>query len=255
MNLKTPKTLFLAWQDPFSRDWFVIGKLTFDGDVYQFVYTQGVEKARNKRNFTPLSSFPSYKTYTSTHLFPVFANRLMSRSRPDYSSFIERLNLSDRENDPIEILARSGGERQTDTLAVFPLPEVDEQGKYNLYFSAHGLRHLPSSAIEKIEQLKPQHKLWLAHEFQNPYDPQALTLNTKDHHIVGYCPRYLSAEIFEVLRHNSRLEVQVERVNQRPTPLQRRLLCKMSADCQDHFRPFSGAQYQPFEVELESSYR
>lgn len=248
--MKKQQTLFLAWQDPFSRDCFVIGRLTFDGERYQFVYTKGVEEARSKRNFNPLASFPSYKTYTSTHLFPVFANRLMSRSRPDYLSFIERLNLSDREYDPIEILARSGGERQTDTLAVFPLPEVDEQGRYNLYFSAHGLQHLPSSAIARIEQLELQHKLWLAHEFQNSYDPQALTLNTEDHHIVGYCPRYLNAEILEARRHNSHLEVRVERVNQRPTPLQRRLLCKLSVRCREDFRPFSSPQYQPFATEL-----
>jgi len=127
--LKTPKTLFLAWQDPISRYWFSIGRLTFDGRLYKFVYTQGVKEAEAKGAFKPLSSFPCLdKVYTSTELFPVFANRLMSRSRPDYSRFMEWLNIPNDEHDPMAILARSGGERETDTLAVFPCLEVNAQG-------------------------------------------------------------------------------------------------------------------------------
>jgi len=249
--LKTLKTLFLAWQDPISRYWFPIGRLTFDGCIYQFVYIQGVKEAEEKCAFKPLSSFPCLdEVYRSTQLFPVFANRLMSRSRPDYSSFIEWLNILNNENDPMAILARSGGERKTDTLAVFPCPEVDEQGQYHLYFFSHGLRHLPISAIERINQFEPREKLWLAHEFQNPYDSQALILNTSDHYIVGYCPRYLLAEVFELLRQNSNLEVRVERVNKPPTPLQFRLLCKMSVDATDDFRPFDRRQYQPLIAEM-----
>ncbi|GAB1542406.1 HIRAN domain-containing protein [Scytonema sp. NUACC21] len=252
--MKTPKTLFLAWQDPISRRWFPIGRLTFDEGIYQFIYTQGVKEAEEKCAFKPLSSFPCLeKIYTSTHLFPVFANRLMSRSRPDYSSFIEWLNIPNDNNDPIAILARSGGERETDTLAVFPCPEVDEQGQYHLYFFSHGLRHLPNSAIERINQFEPGEELWLAHEFQNPYDSQALILNTKDHYIIGYCPRYLQAEIFELLRQNSNLEVRVERVNKSPTPLQFRLLCKMSAIATNGFHPFSSHQYQPLIAEVATA--
>lgn len=244
------KTLFLAWQDPHRRDWFPIGRLTFDGNIYKFVYIQGVKEAQEKSAFTPLLSFPRLdEIYTSTHLFPVFANRLMSRSRPDYQSFMEWLDIKN-ENDPITILARSGGERETDTLAVFPCPEVDERGQYHLYFFSHGLRHLPSGTMERINQLEFGEKLWLAHEFQNPYDSQALILNTEDHYIVGYCPRYLLAEIFELLQQNSNLEVRVERLNKPPTPLQFRLLCKMSVNAINDFRPFSSPQYQPINAEL-----
>ncbi|PAX58305.1 HIRAN domain-containing protein [Brunnivagina elsteri] len=253
MKTATP-TLFLAWQDPISRYWFSIGRLIFDGSVYKFVYTQGVKEAEEKSAFKPLSSFPRLdEIYTSTQLFPVFANRLMSRSRPDYQRFIEWLNLANINNDPMTILARSGGERETDTLAVFPCPEVDEQGQYHLYFFSHGLRHLPSSAVERVNQLESGEKLWLAHEFQNPYDSHALILNTEDHYIVGYCPRYLLVEIFELLRHNSNLDVRVERVNQPSTPLQFRLLCKMTVDAIDDCRLFSGSQYQPLVAEIAAT--
>ncbi|QLE54353.1 HIRAN domain-containing protein [Nostoc sp. TCL26-01] len=260
--MKTQKTLFLAWQDTESRSWFPIGRLTFDGARYKFVYTQGVKEAQQMCSFSPLSSFPHLeKVYTSTHLFPVFSNRLMSRSRPDYANFLQWLNISDHEDDPLTILARSSGKRETDSLTVFPCPQPDAAGQYQLHFFAHGLRHLPESAIERINRLRPEEKLWLAHasccksgdssnalahEFQNPHDSQALTLHTEDHYIVGYCPRYLRSEVFELLCQDpSSVDLRVERVNLPPTPFQFRLLCRITALSKDDFRPFSGKEYQP----------
>ena len=249
--MKTHSTLFLAWQDQNSRSWFPIGRLTFDGTNYEFTYTQGVLEAQEKCGFEPLASFPRLgEVYKSTYLFPVFANRLMPKSRPDYSSFIHWLNLSQDERDPIAMLARSGGRRETDTLTVFPCPELDSEGRYCLHFFLHGLRYLPQCAIERINRLETGEKLWLAHEFQNHYDSKALTLNTEDHYIVGYCPRYLTREIFELLKNASFVEVRVELVNQPPTPLQFRLLCNITAQCYDDFRPFSSFEYQAFIGEV-----
>lgn len=252
--MKTLRTLFLAWQDSKSRSWFPIGRLAFDGDEYQFVYTQGVKEAQQKGGFEPLLSFPRLdEVYKSTHLFPVFANRLMPRSRPDYSSFIQWLNIPQHEDDPIAMLARSGGQRETDTLTVFPCPEPDEEGRYHLHFFSHGLRHLPPCAIERINCFEAGEKLWLAHEFHNPFDPQAVTLHTEDHYIVGYCPRYLNSEVFKLLKRNPGfVDVRVERVNQSPTPLQFRLLCNMTAQCSDD-RPFSSQEYQPLTDEVATA--
>ena len=249
--MKTPQTLFLAWQDSNSRSWFPIGRLTFDGTRYKFVYTQGVKAAEQMCSFTPLSSFPHLnEEYTSTQLFPIFSNRLLPRSRPDYASFRQWLNIPEHEDDPIAVLARSGGQRETDTLTVFPCPEPDAAGQYQLHFFVHGLRHLPQCAIGRINRLEPGEKLWLAHEFQNSSDSQALTLHSEDHHIVGYCPRYLKNEVFELLeRDPSSVILKVERVNLPPTPLQFRLLCQITALCKDDFRSFSNPEYQPLNQE------
>ena len=86
----------------------------------------------------------------------------------------------------------------------------------------------------------------LANELQNEYDTRALTLNTKDHYIVGYCPRYLLSNIFDILTRNPQsVEVRVERINQFPTPLNYRLLCKMAySTTLDNVQPFSQEEYQ-----------
>lgn len=246
------KTLFLAWQDPKSRSWFPVGRLTFDGKHYQFVYTQGATDAQAKFGFQLLYSFPELnKVYTSVELFPLFSNRLMRPSRPDYKNYIEWLNIPEHEDEPITILSRSGGRKVTDNYEVFPCPEPDENGLYQIHFFAHGLRHLPPSATERINQLKPDELLYLAHEFQNPYDPCALLLCTNDHHIVGYCPRYIVDDVFKLKNKNPELvKVQVERVNPVPTPLQLRLLCNMTAEWHDEFRPFSSREYQPIASDI-----
>jgi len=246
------KTLFLAWQAPTDHQWLPIGRLTFGGGCYRFVYLQGASKAERLHGFRPLLSFPSLsEVYESDELFPIFANRLPSRSRSDYGDFVRWLNAPQDEDDPIALLARSGGRRVTDNFEVFPCPAPDENGQYHIHFFAHRLRQLPAAAIERIGSLQPGDRLLLMHDFQNPYDPSALALRTNgqregDRHIVGYCPRYLLADAFEVLTRCPGLpEVAVEQVNPPPAPLQLRLLCNLTTCWPEDFRPCSNPEYQP----------
>lgn len=241
------KKLFLAWQEPQSRHWFPIGQLAFDGKNYHFVYIQGVKKAQQESNFRLLHSFPERdRIYTSSELFPLFSNRLMRRSRPDYQNYIEWLNIPQDEDDPIAILARSEGRKVTDTFEVFPCPEKSENGTYYLHFFVHGLRYMPESSIEKVKQLKPEERLYLTLDIQNPYGSTALLLRTEERHNLGYCPRYLAADIWKILRQNPEsICVRVERVNPLPTPIQFRLLCNMTVQWGDDFIPFSSQDYQP----------
>lgn len=250
------KKLFVAWQDATSRRWFTIGRLTSDGEKYSFVYTQGVNEAQRESAFQPLLAFPDlYVEYESDELFPLFTNRVLPRSRRDYAEFVKWLNVPEHEDDPIALLARSGGQRVTDTLEVFPCPESDGDGNYNIHFFAHGLRHLPSASIERAESLRPGEPLLLLHDFQNPRDPRALLMRTAettpgDMHLMGYCPRYLVDDAFELLQRGQNSRITVERVNLPPAPMQFRLLCKMTMRLPDGFSPFSGPAYQPLVAEM-----
>jgi hypothetical protein len=247
------KLLFLAWQDPESRRWFPIGRLTFVQEKYEFAYTQGAREAQEKANFQELHSFPELeKIYRSPELFPLFSNRLMRPSRPDYKHYIEWLNLPENEKDPIAILARSGGQKATDYLEVFACPEKDENGKYHVHFFTRGLRHYPDS-LERVTQLKPGEPLLLLPEPTNIHDSQAILVSTQDQYKLGYCPRYLTPDIHQ-LSNNFQQEVKVlvERVNLAPTPIQLRLLCQMIAPWPDEFNPFSSFEYQPIVTKERS---
>jgi HIRAN domain len=238
--------LFLAWQDPKSRNWFPIGCLELNDEKYTFCYISGVKKAMSESGFQPLYSFPELeKVYVSKTLFPLFANRLMPSSRPDYQNYIQWLSIEREASDDMSILVRSGGRKATDDFEIFSCPEPDEAGIYQMYFFVHGLRYVPKSSIEEVDHLQKGDCLYLAQDFQNPYHPQALLIRTKAKHILGYCPKYLVTDISEILHRNPQLvKVQVQQVNPLPTPLQFRLLCKISAQWQQDFTPFNSPDYQ-----------
>src|ERR1700688_176 len=106
------RILFLAWQDPVGRTWYPIGRLTSESGRYSFSYLGGARSALDTGRFEAIRPFPELHTiYTSEELFPLFANRVLPRTRPEYKSVLEWLSVSDTEDDPVAILARSGGQR------------------------------------------------------------------------------------------------------------------------------------------------
>lgn len=249
-------TLFLTWQDPDSRRWYPIGRLDTEGQgdarTYRFVYTEGARRAADEAGLHPLVSFPDLdRAYTDTEIFPLFANRVMPRSRPDFPDFVEWMSMAHDERDPIAILARSGGRRATDTLEVFPAPEPDAEGWHRFLFFVHGLRHQTDAAQERVATLDPGERLLIQADIQNPRDRHALTVRTDeqfagDMHTVGYLPRYLAHDIAPFLLDRPEdVIIEVERVNESPAPANFRLLCRLRARWPEGQPPFSGQDYQP----------
>ena len=61
------KTLYLAWQDPEDRRWLPVGRLSFDGHVYCFVYPKG---AKQSPRFVPFGMMRNlHGVYESAVLF------------------------------------------------------------------------------------------------------------------------------------------------------------------------------------------
>lgn len=238
------KTLYLAWQDPKERSWFPMGRLSFDGDVYRFVYTKGALKSPN---FIPFGRMLNLRAaYASRELFPLFANRLLTKTRPEYKAFLGWLNLQNSEDDPLVLLGRSGGVRVTDSLTVFPYPEKSSDGIYDIHFFSHGLRYLPDYAVQVVEKLCPGSRLFLMPDPQNPHDAYTLALRTDDPvTIVGYCPRYFTEDFLFLLESGTpdTPKVLVERVNS-DAPIQLRLLCNLRAYWPEGFVPCSSEDYE-----------
>ena len=239
--------LFLAWQSPKTHRWFPIGQLTYDGKNYDFIYTHGVEQALADPSFRLLHSYPEKeRTYTSPELFPLFNNRLMRSSRPDYLDYIKSLDLQEAEKQPMTILARSGGRKATDTFEIFPCPQAKEDGLYEIHFFVRGLRYMPKASIDNANQLQEKERLYLMHDFQNAYDSNALLLRNEQSYNLGYCPRYLTADLARILKRDSEsIMVEVKKVNLAPNPMQFRVLCKMMVKAEDSFKFLSGREYQP----------
>jgi len=245
------KKVYLAWQDAETRSWFPVGQLTYNDKVYRFMYTKG---AKVSNNFIPFGQMIDLEyVYESDKLFPLFANRLISKTRPEYKNFLYWLNMSENEDDPLALLALSGGTRETDSLEVFSCPDKSSNGKYHMHFFSHGIRYLPEHAVQLINNLKPKDKLFLMHDLQNPYDKFALAIRTSEKPtIIGYCPRYFTEDFLFLLNQcgGSNVHLEVERVN-KDAPTQLRLLCSLSAPWADAFKPCSSELYSAIAQEVQ----
>lgn len=238
--------LYLAWQEPRTRKWLPVGMLSFDGKLYRFSYTRG---ACASPTFEP---FPKMKrlaeVYESEELFPLFSNRLLTKTRPEYNNFLSWLKMDKSEQNELEMLALTGAARATDSLEMFACPSRTADGNYEISFFSHGISHLDKGAIEKVNDLEPGDRLFIMHDLQNSYDFMALALRTSDPAtIVGYCPRYLNEDLHKLISrcHPQTITMKVEQVNKQ-APLQLRLLCRLVAPWPAEFEPCSSAMYQPF---------
>ncbi|PQJ84608.1 HIRAN domain-containing protein [Aliivibrio sifiae] len=220
-------SVYLAWQSPENRDWYVVGFLQESEDGYIFNYTNG---AKLSEKFIPFSGMEQLdKTYVSDDLFPLFRNRLLSPRRPEYPNFIKWLGLESSSTSPIEVLARSGGLRGTDQLQMFKRVHLKKDNSFEHYFFVHGLSHLSESAIERVSKLEPGDKLYLCLDCQNTYDDSAVLIRAeKPSEIIGYCPRYLAKDINKFLTTDKKnIHIEVEMVSN-DAPSNYRLMCKLS---------------------------
>jgi hypothetical protein len=192
--------------------------------------------------------------YESEDLFPLFANRLLATSRPEYEAFLVWGGFDpNNPPDPIAVLSVTEGRRATDTLEVFPCPASDAEGCYTSKFFLHGVRWMPAGAHERIGRLAPGESLGLMLDISNLHDRYAVAVRTcdaRDRFLIGYVPRYLAYDVRElcVSCDPDFLELTVERVN-RNAPLQQRVLCRFSACWPDGFRPCDREEFQPLPSE------
>ena len=242
------KSLFLAWQDTkASRLWFPVGQL--DADVeqsdYRFRYTGGAERAQEEAGFPPTFEFPDFQEdYHSSELFPIFQNRVIAHGRPDRLEYLSNLDLPENA-DPVMILSVNGGNRVTDTFEVFPKIEKHPDGSFCCRFFLHGLRHLNSTAQERINRLNPDEKLYVTLELTNPATALAVQLQTLDYHMIGWAPRYLVYDLTTAMADaHENYTARVVRLNPLPTPSNQRLLVELSGRWNEH-EPMSGRDFQP----------
>jgi len=245
--------LVVVVQDPRSRRWFPVGRLSFDGELYHFQYTRGAVEAHDAGTFVPFGVMTDLEAiYRSRQLFPLFQNRVMPRSRPEFADYTRWLLGSPGELSPLEELGRSGGARATDNIQLYPVPkQVD--GYYRMSFFAHGVRHLPHSAQEVIGEQAAGTRLFLMRDFQNARDSDAVALRTeKPVALVGYCPSFLCADFLKIMREEPTATVVLAQINM-DAPLQFRYRCEFAARWPVGFKPFDAEAFQMVTVAVAAT--
>lgn len=241
-------TLFVAWQAADAgRAWFPIGRLDASKakDEYVFRYTRGALRAHERAGFEPLVAFPEFeRRYESSELFPLFKNRVLDPGRKDFAEYLEWLALDPGSADPIEILSLTGGERQTDSLEVFPKVNKLPDGSFNCRFFLHGLRHVSDAGRQRAERLTAGESLQVAVEVNNPASGLAVQLQTHDCHILGWAPRYLVQDLCTAISEHSRIQAKVTRINRIEAPSARRVLVELTGSLPVDVEPMTSDEYE-----------
>lgn len=237
-------TLYLVWREPGQR-WWPVGRLVQRAGLYAFAYTQGARMAA-RAGFRPVVGFDDWdKVYVSAALFPLFANRLLPRNRPEHARLPHWADLDGADPDPMVVLGRTLGPRVTDMFEVFPQPEPDEHGRYTTIFFSHGVAHHSTEERRRILSLEAGEALTIEPEPDNPADSEALRIVTKDRVRVGFVPRYLCQDLHALRRVCPQGPyASVRRVNL-DAPPQFLLLCTITACWPAQFEPCSETEYQP----------
>src|SRR4051812_45773704 len=121
MHPLAPRRVVVMWQASNAEE-LPVGELLAHSDdgpsKFEFAYIEGVERVIGL-GFQPFPAFPRVDCrYVSGSLFPFFRNRVMSANRPDYAAYVAALGLPPGTADPIDLLFRSGGRRQTDRISI-----------------------------------------------------------------------------------------------------------------------------------------
>lgn len=245
--------LYVTWREP-SGSIHPIGVLVRrtdgDGDHFRFAY---LKMAETLQEFRPLPGLPDlHRLYESDDLFPVFAHRVMPRSRPEFDALARRVDLA-ADADPFEVLARSGGQRATDRVEVFAPPRLTEDGRSTCLFFVRGIRHRPE-AIPVIGGLRVGDTLALVDDAGNEFNSRALLLST-DGTPIGWVPDYLVEHVHRLREVNGAdPSVVVEHVNDETSPPHQRVLCRLEAPWPlASFNPFDDARFEPL-ADLSASF-
>ena len=242
-------TLYLAWQDRKSRQWFPVGRLDADRSVqpiiYEFTYISGAEDARKATHFFPIVGFPELREhYRSEELFPLFRNRLMNHNRPDRPEYLRQLGIDADDWNPVSELSASG--THNDGFEVFPEITPDATGRFESRFILHGLRHTNHHSIRRTESLNVGEPLHLSFELNNPAAVHAIMVKTHDQYVIGWLPRYLVDGLHQDNAWKvTEVKSSVAQVNL-DAPLSHRLLVYFSGKLPVGFHPMRDLpQYQP----------
>jgi len=221
------RRLFLIWQNPVSRKFVRVGTLSelVDGR-YAFAYT---EDAPAIADFYPLTQFPDLdRTYVSTGLPAFFVNRLMSRKRDSFPEYLHALGIDSPDLDtPMELLARTGGPRATDTFHLVDDLVSNTDGVVTSRFLASGVRHLDADG-SRVACVEEGQRLQLRAEPDNPVNERAQLICAGSGEPVGYVPDWLLADLEELQARASELQIFAERVTPDAQP-HLRLLCRIEA--------------------------
>lgn len=238
------RRLAVAWQHPETRRITAVGLLTCGDSSYNFSY---LRSAAAVEGFQPFLGFPDLdRRYEANALFPLFAQRVMRASRPDFSRYRQALRLEADASD-WSILGRSQGQREGDGIRVFPEPYVDAAGGTTSTFFVSGLRHRMRQdprVSGALDALTPGDRLKLIDEPTNVDDARALLVAEGSGLTLAWVPSVLLSYVHAV-RSIAEPSLTVIGTNGLDVPPAYRLLVHLRGTVAEGYQSFDGPEWTP----------
>ncbi len=239
------RRLFLIWKADDDRGQSLpVGCLHLEGDLFVFRYIRGVHAAE-KFGFAPLVEFPDLKgRYQSETIFPLFANRLMSPRRADYSRLLRTLQLDHEESKlfQLEVLGRSGGRKATDRFRMFLEPKFSQGTALLRCFVAGQSREQFAHAADNWTALPSGTELQLARDPENKFSNAAVLVLHANRRL-GYVPEHYARELVAPgLLQNRAVQCRLLLVNN-DTPPQDKVLIEITVAGPFTPRPYSTGDF------------
>jgi len=202
--------LIVIWRAPHAKGGtrHVVGDLFREQGGYKFEYRPGLDAAE-RGGFTEIPEFPRRaKPYRSGgYLFPTFAQRIPAPTRPDSQAMLAEWGVT-HPDDPLEILARSGGLQATDRLELAEYRPDDDDLTVPLSFRVAGQRLYDDPDATRVEVGTP---VELQREPHNPHDANACLVVSIGGVRLGHVPRQYSTLFARLIDAGVSLETTTER--------------------------------------------
>ena len=207
------RSLLLVWQNPASGRFIKVGRLDLLAEgkfAFHYLQSDGADSETLE-----LDDYPERdRVYVSDELPAFFANRVMSSERPSYPQYLAWLGIDESLETmslPVEVLARTGGSRVTDTFHVLDVP-VHLDDRFTSRFFVSGISHT-DEAEHVLTTVSSGSELAVRLDEDNPGNSRAVLINTSDGRKIGYVPDWLCADVHDLLVYGWELSVVAERVN------------------------------------------
>ena len=213
--------LLVTVRDPGTRQYRSVGFLGHENDRFSFAYLRR-ELARD--GFRPLPGLARAVDgpLQSASLFPLFAERVISSRRPDRQLSLDALGLP-ADAAPMQVLARSQGQRVGDTIELLPASAVGIGERVAFTFLTHGVRYLPQSHQDRITTLVPGEPLRFRADPANEVNPRAQLVTDFGDIQLGWLPDPL----IDVVEAIDEQRLSVERANGPDVGFHFRLLARL----------------------------
>jgi len=208
-HIVEPEKLLLTWQDPVTRQRFVVGEMVREkaGICFRYLHGAELDQAR-ERGFRGYLAFRNMQAEYRLGVMESFMTRLPPRSREDFGKFLEYWDIDpDAEISDFALLGYTGAALPRDGFRFLPVfPERVEELAFVIEVAGHRYSGSPVAVGETV---------CFRHENENEKDPQAVAVLAGASDLmrrIGYVMRGLNSQ-FIVWLENGEVSGRIVRIN------------------------------------------